>query len=244
MRPRHLAPLLLCTLLAGCATKRDLRDLQTEVTSLRTSQEAMLREIQRQNAMLLDSVGAQTRRLRGDLGNQLVQIERQLVQIQELTGQGQRRLTEIREQMRGREEALSAGGLSESAPSAASPEELYNTSLAAFRRGSYSTARTGFEEFLRAYPQHALAAEAQFHVGESYAESRDLPRALEAYGRVLERYPQSPRAPTALFRGGTIELGRGNRDAARTMFNQLVTAYPRSPEAPQAREQLQRMGRR
>lgn len=244
MTPRHFAPLLLCALLAGCATKRDLRDLQDEVASMRNSQEAILREIQRQNAMLLDSVGTQTQRLRGDLGNQLVQIERQLVQIQELTGQGQRRLSEMREQMRAREEALVSGGSVDGGASAVSPEELYNTSLAAFRRGSFSTARTGFEEFLRAYPQHALAAEAQFHVGESYAESRDLPRALEAYGRVLERYPQSPRAPSALFRAGTIELERGNRDAARTMFNQLVTAYPRSPEAPQAREQLQRMGRR
>ncbi len=244
MRARLLASLALCALVAGCATKRDLRDLRLEVDALRTSQETLLREIQRQNAMILDSVTAQNTRMRGDLTNHLVQMERQLVQIQELTGQGQRRLTELREQMRAREEMAASGGGFGSPPPAASPDELYNTSLATLRRGSHATARAGFEEFLRAYPQHALAPEAQFHIAESYQESQDLPHALEAYGRVLERYPQSPRAPTALYRAGLIEVERGNRDTARTMFNQLVTAYPRSPEAPQAREQIQRLGRR
>ncbi len=250
MGARFLAPLLFCMLLAGCATKRDLRDLRTEVETLRASQEALVREIQRQNAMLLDSVTSQNVRMRGDLRNQLVQMERQLVQIQELTGQGQRRLAELREQIRAREEAQTAivpagaNGSGSAAPPTVSAEELYNTSIAALRRGSHTTARAGFEELLRAYPQHALAAEAQFHIAESYAEAKDLPRAIEAYGRVLERYPQSPRAPVALYRAGVLELERGNRDAARTMFNQVVTAYPRSAEAALAREQLQRLGRR
>jgi tol-pal system protein YbgF len=243
MRPRSLGAVLLLVLLAGCATKRDLRDLRTEVEALRSSQDAMLREIQRQNAMLMDSLSSQGTRMRGDMNNRLNAVERQLVQIQELTGQGQAQLAQMREQIRAREAAAAAGAFG--GPTAAgSPDELFNTSLATLRRGSLATARSGFEEFLRTFPQHALAADAQFHIGETYQEAKDLPRALEAYARVLELYPASTTAPTALYRAGLIEVERGNRDRARTMFTQVTSAYPRSAEAPLAKEQLSKLGRR
>jgi tol-pal system protein YbgF len=241
MRWSLLAVAALLPVLAGCATKRDLQDLRIEVDSLRQAQALMLRDIQQQNRQILDSLVAQNTRMRGDFANRFTEVDRQLVQIQELTGQSQRRLNELRDQVSRREEAFGPGGAT--AP-AGDPEEMYNAALAALRRGSHGTARAGFEEFLRQHPQHALAGEAQFHIGESFQEGGEPVRALEAYGRVLERYPNAPKAPTALYRAGLIEAERGNREAARTMFNQVVTAYPRSVEAPLAREQVQRLGRR
>jgi tol-pal system protein YbgF len=245
MKPSVLVALALLPVLAGCATKRDLQNLRIEVDSLRQTQAMVLREIQQQNRQILDSLVAQNTRMRGDFANRFTEVDRQLVQIQELTGQSQRRLNELRDQVARRDEAFGpANGTGGSAAPAGAPDEMYNAALAALRRGSHSTARAGFEEFLRHHAQHQLASEAQFHIGESFQESRDLVRALEAYGRVLELYPNAPKAPTALYRAGTIEAERGNRDAARTMFNQVVTAYPRSVEAPLAREQVQRLGRR
>jgi tol-pal system protein YbgF len=241
---RRLLALALLPVLGGCATKRDLRDLRTEVESARAAQDAMLREIQRQNALILDTVEAQDVRMRGDLTAQLVRLERQLVQVQELSGQGQQQLAAIRGELRAREEALrnaQAGGTAD-AP-AGDPDELLGTARAALERGSFSTARAGFEEFVRAFPQHPQAADAQLGVGETFEKANDLPRALEAYSRVLELYPDATAAPTALYRAAMIEVGRNNRDRARTMLNQLTAAYPRSPEAPRAREQLQRIRR-
>lgn len=243
MRGSLLVALALLPVLAGCATKRDLRDLSVEVDSLRQAQAMMLRDIQQQNRQILDSLVAQNTRMRGDFANRFTEVDRQLVQIQELTGQSQRRLSELREQVGRREEAFGPVGSAEGAASG-SPDEMYNAALAALRRGSHSTARAGFEEFLRHYAQHQFASEAQFHIGESFQESGDAVRALEAYGRVLEIYPNAPKAPTALYRAGLIEAERGNREAARTMFNQVVTAYPSSVEAPLARDQIQRLGRR
>ena len=103
---RLLAFAILPVLLAGCATKRDLRDLQAEVVQLQAAQDRTLRELLQRNLAILDSMSIQNVRLRGDFTNYLVQIERQLVQIQELTGQGQQRLAELREELRAREEAL------------------------------------------------------------------------------------------------------------------------------------------
>jgi tol-pal system protein YbgF len=239
MKGRLLALALAASVLGGCATKRDLRDLRAEVDSLRVSQEALLRAIQRQNAAILDTLAAKDVRLRGDLTNQLVQIERQLVQVQELTGQGQQRLVELREALRQREEALRAQATA--APVAGNPDELFATALDALQRGSYTTARAGFEEFVQSFPRDPRAAEAQLYTGEALERAKDLPGALAAYARVLELFPDSPRAATALYRAALLELERDNRDRARDMLRQVTVAYPRSPEAGQARERLQNL---
>ena len=106
MSKRFLAVVLLFPLLGGCATKGDIRDLQANIGDVEASQQRMLNELRRQNEEILASLEAQDARLRGDLLAQLVQIERQLVQIQELTGQGQQRLAELRETLQRNERAL------------------------------------------------------------------------------------------------------------------------------------------
>ncbi len=249
MRTTRLAALLLVPLLGACATKRDVRDLRDEMASMRAAQDSALLAMQRQNRLLLDSINSHNARLRGDISNRFLQVDRQLVQIQELTGQGQQRLQELREQINTRAQQEAArqveGGSPEAGPagSDADADELYNTSMASLRRGSLQTARAGFQEFLRAYPDHRLAPDALFNVGETYNEAKDIPNALQTYAQVVQRYPTSPRAPTALYRAGTLEAGRGRRAEARTLFNRIVQAYARSPEATLARDQLQKMGR-
>jgi tol-pal system protein YbgF len=252
-RIRRAAALLLVPLLAGCfATKQDVEELRTEIQMSRSAQEQSLQQLIRRTQAMLDSLADQNARMRGDIANRLVQIERQLVQIQELSGQSQNQLADLRRQINERaEEARRAaeaaqqnsGGSDggDTAAPAGDAQELYDAALGAYRRGSMSTARTGFQEFLRSAPQHRLAAEAQFYVGETYA--REPERAIEAYDRVVELYPTSPRAPAALLRIGKLEAGRGNRAQARARYNELVRAYPRSTEATEARAELTRLGR-
>lgn len=236
MRIRSALCLLL--VLSGCATKRDIRDLQLEVDSLRIAQREMLDEIRRQNASVIESLDDQGTQLRGDLNNRLTEIERQLVQVQELTGQGQAEVARLRQQIRQRESAAPSVVVPADAPE---PEELFNASVEMLQRGSLTTARSGFEEFLRFFSRHPLAPDAQFYVAESYAEGGDPAAAVEAYGRVLELYPASERAPTSLYRAALLVSESGDPDRARDLLNRLVSAYPNSPEAPLAREQLERM---
>jgi tol-pal system protein YbgF len=250
--------MLAVPLLGGClATQRDIQDLRAQMQRDQSSQEQLLRDVLRRNQALLDSLTDQNVRLRGDVSTRLVAIERQLVQIQELTGQGQQQLAQLRQQIATREEdarrARDAAAEAAPPPAAAADsaddapaggagdpaaQEMYDAALGALRRGSVNAARAGFEEFLRAAPGHPRAADAQFNIGEAYAGGRNLERAIEAYGRVVDTYPTSPRAPAALLRIGRIEAGRGNRTQARARFNRIVADYPRSPEAADARREL------
>ena len=255
-RVRLAAAAALVPLLAGCfATKADVQDLRMEIQSSRTAQEEQISRLIRRTEAMLDSIADQNARMRGDLANRLVQIERQLVQIQELSGQSQAQLTELRRQINQRaEEARRASDAAAQAArdtasddgddsggaSSSDAQALYDAALGAYRRGSMSTARQGFTEFLRAAPEHRLAADAQFYVGETYA--REPERAIDAFERVVELYPTSPRAPAALLRIGRIEAERGNRTEARARYNQLIRAYPRSEQATEARRLLQALG--
>ena len=251
MSARLLAAILLVPLLGACATKRDVRDLRDEMAAMRAAQDSAFREMQRQNRSLVDSLTGQNARLRGDLANRFLQVDRQLVQIQELTGQGQQRLQELREQINTRAqqdaarqpEAVPAGSDTAASGSGATADELYTTSMASLRRGSLQTARAGFQEFLRTYPGHRLAPDALFYVGETYNEGKDVQNALQTYAQVVQRYPTSAKAPTALYRAGTIEAGRGNRAEARALFNRVVQSYARAPEATLAKDQLAKLPR-
>ena len=252
MYRRLLTVALLLPTLGACATKRDLQDLQAEIGEMRVAQERLLRElqqdIQRQNATILDSLQVQDIRLRGDVTNQLIGLERQIVQVQELTGAQQQRLGELREAIDAREQeaarreaAALAVASSAAATTAGDPEELYASAQAALERGSTSTARAGFEEFVQAFPQHPRAATARLNVAALLEDEGDEDAAVEEYERVVELHPDAPEAATALLGAALLHREEGNVERARSMLNQLTAAYPRSPEATAARDELRRM---
>ncbi len=84
---------------AGCATKSDMAELRNTVTgefeAERSQREALIAEIQELRAVLLDSLNVQQRRDitgRVDLQRQIQDLNTNLAQLIELTGQTQRNL--------------------------------------------------------------------------------------------------------------------------------------------------------
>lgn len=245
--PRLLAlALLFPLLLAGCATKRDLRDLRAEVVALQLRQDSLFQVLERQNALLLDSVSGNREIIlntRGDLARQLLAMEDQLVQIQELTGQSQRRINELRQQMESRADELqepASGTATAPAPSGNDPEQLYQVGRQQLERGNARTARQAFEMIISGHATHRLAPDAQFSIAESWVQE-DPARALREFERVQELFPSSPRAPAALYRAGVIARDRTDTAKAREYFQRVVRGYPGSEEARAASEALSRL---
>ncbi|MEJ2482434.1 MAG: tol-pal system protein YbgF [Gemmatimonadota bacterium] len=244
---------------AGCATKSDMAELRNTVTgefeAERSQREALIAEIQELRAVLLDSLNVQQRRDitgRVDLQRQIEDLNTNLAQLIELTGQTQRNLALLSVPPADTAMPGGAQGVRPSAPltgepsgaaPAGDPQALYEAALRQFRRGSYGTAREALDEFLADYPNHELAPDAQYFRAESFAEEGSSDAALDEYARVLELYPNSRRAPTALYKSGLLELRRGNVDDARTFFNRVVQGYPDSDEFELARRELERLSR-
>jgi TolA-binding protein len=259
----------LCLLaLGGCASKGDLRRVEEQLLLSRGEQRRsdsaraeQLGQVVKGQQRIMDSlnaigrglglVGHQVQGMRGDVANDLVSIQQQLVQVQALTGQSQQRLTELQTQVEARSEQLSTlpaaadtGAAIPSAPAGNAPsaEQIYATSLQQLRRGSPGTARMGFRELLRLYPTHPRVPDATYFVGETFAaEAPDT--ATVYYGRVVEAYPQSPRAASALYKLGLLAERRKDLEGARGFYQRVVRDYVRSDEAALARDRLKTLGR-
>jgi len=241
--------------LAGCATKSDMAELRNTVTgefeAERSQREALIAEIQELRAVLLDSLNVQQRRDitgRVDLQRQIQDLNTNLAQLIELTGQTQRNLALMSVSpvdsagTVGARPQDAAAGTEAVTAAPGDPQDLYEAALRQFRRGSYGTAREALDQFIAEYPNHELAPDAQYFRAESFAEEGDADMALNEYARVLELYPNSRRAPTALYKSGLLELRRGNVDDARTFFNRVVQGFPDSDEFELARRELERLG--
>jgi len=244
--------------LAGCVSKGDIQMVQGEVSLLRaesarrdSARAAQLGEVIRMQQSIMDSLDADKRaigQLKGDFGTDLYNIQQQLVQLQELTGQSQQRLSELRTQLeaRGAQIQPTAPAPGDSArPEAAnnaSADQMYEASLAQLRRGSTSTARIGLRELLKTYPTSTRTADALYFIGQSYS-TENPDSAAAYYGQVVDRYGSSPRASSALYNLGLLAERRKETAKAKEAYQRVVQKYPQSDEAALARDRLKALGR-
>jgi TolA-binding protein len=235
----------------ACATKTQVRLLQAEIGSLRIEtarrdsvRAAALAAIIGMQQRILDSLAAGREALRTlevRVATDLTDVQRQLLQVQELTGQSQSRLSELKSQLDQRAEQAEVAGLNppstaarDSTPAAIPPgaaapipsaDQMYQSAKLQLNRGAAGTARRGFQELIRTYPTHDLVAEAVFYIGESFAtEAPDS--AVVYYTQVLTRHPRAPKASTSLYRLGRLEAARNNSAAARAYYDRLIRSIP------------------
>jgi tol-pal system protein YbgF len=126
-------------------------------------------------------------------------------------------------------------------PAAADPQRAYDQALNAYRTGNYTAAASGFQDFLKQFPQHGLADNAQYWMGETYFQLRDYKGAVDAQRKLMASYPSSPKVPDALLNMGSAELGLGDPAAARKTWEELVSKHPNSEAADKARQRLARL---
>lgn len=239
------------------ATREDLRVLQNDLAVMRaeatradSAHREQMRQTQRTVASVSDTLKAVNvflSRMQADFDSQLHSISRQLITVQELTGQSQKRLQDLRADLESKQQDLAAQqaaqqaamtGAPAGAGPAAGPAQLYQLATAQLRRGSSASARAGFVELLTQYPADPLASDAQFGVAETYAAEANTAAADSAYALVVSKYPKSDRAPTALYKQAMAARAAGNTRRARTLFQQIIDKYPRSDEVQLAADYL------
>jgi tol-pal system protein YbgF len=120
---------------------------------------------------------------------------------------------------------------------------LYRRSYEALRQGKHDEATDGFREFLRRYPAHDLADNAQYWLGECYYDVKDFTSAVREFRRVVERFPHGNKVPDALLKVGYSYLALGSVDAGKQTLEQLIRSYPRHETAVLATARLAELER-
>ncbi len=139
--------------------------------------------------------------------------------------------------------ASATAGNQSSAGVAADPaaaQASYDAAFQAIRGGDYVKASRGFRGFIQQYPNHALAPNAWYWLGQSYYVTMNYSVALEAFKHLLEQFPQNDKAPDAMLKVGYCELELKQTDAAKATLKQVLARYPGSSAASLAQERLQR----
>jgi tol-pal system protein YbgF len=270
VRARRLLVVPVLTLATGAcfATRSDVRVLQGDIAVLRAEaaradslHREQLRAVSKQvgaEADSLKTVQAAIARLAGDVNFSFQSLGQQMISMQELVGQSQKRLGEFKAEIEARAAEVAqqqaaaaaaaaqppaAGAAPTTAPVAPSagqpgPNQLYQAGQAQLNRSRYEAARAAFQDFLAAYPTHELAPDAQYGIAETWAQEGKSAAADSAYQAVVDKYPKSEKAPTALYKRATTLRVARQLERAKALYQQVIDKYPRSPEAELAAEFL------
>ena len=122
--------------------------------------------------------------------------------------------------------------------SSLSPKKLFDQGYDAITRASYSDALTSFKEFTESYPDHELAGEAYYWLGEVYLVEDNPEKAAVAFSTGLTKDSSGEKAPSNLLKMGYAFKQLEQADMARGSWQKLVEDYPNSEEADEARQEL------
>jgi tol-pal system protein YbgF len=255
---RFIVALLPLTL-GGCffATKSDFDKLQADVIGTRAGsnaadsvQRAYLIDLSRNMRSLNDSISALSKRIntmKTANDADLAAIREDISQLQDLSGQSQRQLRDMRAAVEERTAQPDAGTRPDSDASAnetpvgggPGPAQLLQAGRDQLLKGGNVSARAAFAELISKYPRSDLVPEAMFYTAQAYAAERNADAADKEYASLITKYPSSPRVPTAMYkRALQMQATKKTADAKR-MFQDIIKRFPRSDEAALADERLQ-----
>jgi tol-pal system protein YbgF len=174
-------------------------------------------------------------------------VRQELDQLQKEVGQVASALRELRLAVEDVERKAAASSAVAPKPGSegareASPEKLYASAMASFRSEEHGQAVLEFRELVDRFPQHPLASNSQYWVGEVYYRQRDFRQALVEFQKLVDGYPQSAQVPEALLKLGLCYRALKDTPAARESFERVVKAYPGTNAASQARTLLSQLG--
>lgn len=263
--------LLLSAIVLGAAppqrrnTETRLTDLETQILALQEAQQTALGQIGQMRLDLDNTLEPMRVRL-ADFGEDMRGIESRLVALEEQLAITNEALALISEQI-----AMGGVGASSQqptatgtpmpmpqrpagvpAPAVARPAQtteqqsessaLYSAAYTDYLGADYSMAVSGFEEYLRLYPNSEQADNAQYWIGECYYSQDDYQASRSAFLEIPRRFPNAETLPDALFKAAQCLVELGATDEGVDEFLQLINSHPLSGATRIACLQLERLG--
>jgi tol-pal system protein YbgF len=183
-------------------------------------------------ARQLETLTEELRRLRGELEQVQHELER-------ARGQQRDQYVDLDTRLRAAETALTAA---QATVTPGSPEAEYQAAFNLLKAGKYDEAAAALRDFLARYPQHELASNAMYWLGEAHYVRRDYPAALAAFEGMIREYSGARKAPDALLKAGYCQYELKRYGPAREALTRLTQDYPESPAAVEGKARLERMG--
>jgi tol-pal system protein YbgF len=128
-------------------------------------------------------------------------------------------------------------------PPNVSPQRTYDTAFSDYTAGQYDLAIEGFRTFLKYFPRHVNADDAQFNIGNALYNAGKYREAATEYQRVITDYPKTDSVPAAYYKLGLTYNQLKQPDLARKAFETVMQEYKGTPDATLAKQALDRLGK-
>ena len=236
---------VLALIFAGCATRRQVLELQMEVEAIRADQQ----DIKAQNAgldSLFRSNIDQSRRLNADFADYINQLDERMQIVQARLEDAVTLINRAAGAMESRGGSRRPQGDTTLADTTnrniggIDCQKLYNAGYSDFVKERFDMAVNGFKSYIENCPNTALADNAQYWIGESYLSQKQYEKAQRAFEKMLQDYPSSERVAAGKLKLGRALYEQRQRTNARKYFEDVVKNYPGTDEAQEASEMLER----
>ncbi|WP_119460240.1 tol-pal system protein YbgF [Rhodospirillaceae bacterium SYSU D60014] len=122
------------------------------------------------------------------------------------------------------------------------PEEQYDYAFGLLRQANYAEAESALRGFIERHPNHELAGNAQYWLGETYYVRGDYTQAAVAFAEGYQQYPEGSKAADNLLKLGMSLAEIGQTDDACRAFLELSRQFPDAPS--NLKERATREGQR
>lgn len=112
---------------------------------------------------------------------------------------------------------------------AGTPEEQYRFAYKLLIQTDYVDAENAFRAFVTAHPDHNLAGNAHYWLGETYYVRNDFNSAARTFAEGYRKFPKSAKGPDNLLKLGLSLVRLGNKQDACVTFARLSKEFPKAP---------------
>lgn len=115
------------------------------------------------------------------------------------------------------------------APDISDPAALYEYAFGELKSGQYDKAEASFSMFLENYPEHSLAPNATYWLGETFYVRNRYDEAAKQFAQSYAKYPDSSKSADNLLKLALSLGGLNKTQDACVALGQLKTQYPNGP---------------
>lgn len=211
------------------SVKSDFAILRKNDADLQANLDGLKSELQNLSGRLEDhgiaikKPAEELTRYREDTDRRIVALEDRIVKLQVAVDELNKRLKE---------------GTAGAGATPATADALYLKGLEIFKNGDLPGARTNLTQFLEQHPNHELAANARYWIGETYYGEKNYEQAILEFQEVIKQHPKKEKAPAAMLKQALSFKALKDVKSTQYLLKRLGTDYPKSEEAKKARALL------
>jgi tol-pal system protein YbgF len=208
--------------------KSDVADVRRLSADIQASIDSTKTEMQSMNGKL-DDMGISLKKPTEDLARYREDADKRIFSLEDRIIRLQTTLDELTKKV---------GELAQVKETPPTPDAVYMKGLDTFKAGDMPAAREIFTRFLEKYPQHDLAANAHYWIGETHYSEKNYEPAILSFQDVIKNYPANNKVPAAMLKQAMAFHAINDIKSAKYVLKKLGEVFPKSDEAIKAKELL------